>query len=50
MDRFKAIRLSNEEKIEAMKCIEQKVKNSLRSDEDSIETSIEGNQIKVKVK
>ena len=50
MDRFKAIRLSNEEKIEAMKCVEQKVQNSLRSDEDSIETSIEGNLIKVKVK
>jgi len=50
MPSYKAIRLSNEEKIEAMKCIEQKVKNSLRSDEDSIETSIEGNQIKVKVK
>lgn len=49
-DRFKAIRLSNEEKKEVMICIEQKVKNSLRSDEDSIETSIEGNQIKVKVK
>jgi hypothetical protein len=50
MDRFKSIRLSNEEKVEAMKCIEQKVKNSLRSDADSIETSIEGNQIKIKVK
>jgi hypothetical protein len=50
MDRFKSIRLSNEEKAEAMKCIEQKVKNSLRSDADSIETSIEGNQIKIKVK
>jgi hypothetical protein len=47
---YKTIRLSNEEKAEAMKCIEQKVKNSLRSDADSIETSIEGNQIKVKVK
>jgi hypothetical protein len=50
MDRFKSIRLSNEEKAEAMKCIEEKVKRSLRSDADSIETSIEGNQIKVKVK
>lgn len=50
MDRFKAIRLSDEEKAEAMKCIEQKIKNSLRSDVDSIETSIVGNQIKVKVK
>ncbi len=50
MDRFKAIRLSNEEKKEAMICIEQKVKNSLRNDIDSIETSIEGNTIKVKVK
>jgi hypothetical protein len=49
MDRFKSIRLSNEEKAEAMKCIEEKVKRSLRSDADSIETSIEGNQIKVKV-
>lgn len=47
---YKTIRLSNEEKVEAMKCIEQKVKNSLRSDADSIETSIVGNQIKVKVK
>lgn len=50
MDKFKAIRLSNEEKVEAMKCIEQKIKNSLRSDAESIETSIVGNQIKVKVK
>ena len=50
MDRFKSIRLSNEEKAEAMKCIEEKVKRSLRSDADSIETSIEGNQIKIKVK
>ena len=30
--------------------VEQKVQNSLRSDENSIETSIEGNLIKVKVK
>ena len=50
MDKFKAIGLSNEEKIEAMKCIEQKVINSLKGDIDSIETSIVGNQIKVKVK
>jgi hypothetical protein len=50
MDKFKSIRLSNEEKVEAMKCIEQKVINSLKNDIDSIETSIEGSQIKVKVK
>ena len=50
MDKFKAIGLSNEEKIEAMKCIEQKVINSLKGDIDSIETTIVGNQIKVKVK
>jgi len=50
MQSYKAIRLSNEEKIEAMKIVEQKVQNSLRSDENSIETSIEGNLIKVKVK
>lgn len=50
MDRFKSIRLSNDEKSEAMKCIEQKVKNSLSRDIDSIETSIDGNKIKIKIR
>jgi hypothetical protein len=36
--------------MEAKKIVEQKVQNSLWSDENSIETSIEGNLIKVKVK
>ena len=50
MSRFKSIRLSNDEKMEAIKCIEQKVKNRLSGDINSIETSIDDNKIEIKVK
>jgi hypothetical protein len=54
MTRFKSIRLSTEEKEEAMKCIEKKIREiwnyySYKINLDSIESSIDGDKIKIKV-
>jgi len=55
MDKYKSIRLTNEEKEEAMKCIDQKISEiwnyySYKINLDSIESSIDGDKIKIKVK
>ena len=50
MDRLKAIRLNNDEKSEMMKLISNRMSNILRNDIDSLDITIEGNQIKIKVK
>ena len=50
MTRFKNIKLSDEEREAAMKCIEYDTLSYLREDSDLVESSIEGNKIKIKVK